>query len=252
MLHPIRKSITVSIGSVGESLTERVQQLKSHLSKEISNRSALLILLDSRGYYALLGVSEHATYHELKRAYRRLARKYHPDRNNSSHAESMIKKINAAFEILSDQEKRSQYDKSHLSIEFHEEEPQHDSQEKASKAYQFHPDNKSINGHNDISADGGRNNPRSVQLESVSSNLLDVPKGRFQISVEPSLCLAFGSCETLAPSVFVLEQNKRINPKVRIESETAESFESILAAAQTCPTKAIKIVDRYTGEQIYP
>lgn len=226
--------------------------MKSYLSKEISNRSALFILLDSRGYYALLGVSEQATYHELKRAYRRLARKYHPDRNNSSHAESMIKKINAAFEILSDHEKRVQYDKGDISIGFHEEEVQHDSQERVSKAYRFHPDNTGKNWHNDISSDGTQHKPRSAQLESISSNLLDVPKGRFQITVEPSLCLAFGSCETLAPSVFVLEQNKRINPKVRIESETAESFESILAAAQTCPTKAIKIVDRYTGEQIYP
>jgi molecular chaperone DnaJ len=207
--------------------------------------------LDSRGYYALLGVSEQATYHELKRAYRRLARKYHPDRNSSSQAESMIKKINTAFEILSDQEKRFTYDKSDTSIGFHEEELQHDSPERVPKAYRFHSDNKSANWHYDIS-DGAQQEPRSAQLESVSSNLLDVPKGRFQITVEPSLCLAFGSCETLAPSVFVLEQNKRINPKVRIESETAESFESILAAAQTCPTKAIKIVDRYTGEQIYP
>ena len=89
-------------------------------------------------------------------------------------------------------------------------------------------------------------------MQSTVSNLLDIPKGRFQISVEPSLCLAFGSCETLAPKVFVLEKNKRINPKVKIESETGANFESILAAAQTCPTKAIKIIDRYTGEQIYP
>jgi molecular chaperone DnaJ len=163
----------------------------------------------------------------------------------------MIKKINAAFEILSDQEKRFTYDKSDMSIGFHEEELQHDSPERVTKAYRFHSDNKSANWHYDIS-DGAQQETRSAQLESVSSNLLDVPKGRFQITVEPSLCLAFGSCETLAPSVFVLEQNKRINPKVRIESETAESFESILAAAQTCPTKAIKIVDRYTGEQIYP
>jgi ferredoxin len=64
--------------------------------------------------------------------------------------------------------------------------------------------------------------------------------------------MAFGSCETLAPKVFVLEKNKRINPKVRVESETGATFESILAAAQTCPTKAIRIIDRYTGEQIYP
>jgi molecular chaperone DnaJ len=49
-----------------------------------------------------------------------------------------------------------------------------------------------------------------------------------------------------------VEKNKMINPKARIASETGANLETILAAAQTCPTKAIKIVDRYTGEQLYP
>ena len=64
--------------------------------------------------------------------------------------------------------------------------------------------------------------------------------------------MAFGSCETLAPKVFVVEKNKRVNPKARVESETGADFDSIYAAAQTCPTKAIKIIDRYTGEQLFP
>ena len=42
-----------------------------------------------------------------------------------------------------------------------------------------------------------------------------------------------------------------INPKARIVSENAANQETILAAAQTCPTKAIKIIDRYTGEQLF-
>jgi DnaJ domain len=49
--------------------------------------------LDSKGYYAILRDSEDASFQEIKMAYRRLARKYHPDRNNSSFAEDMIKKI---------------------------------------------------------------------------------------------------------------------------------------------------------------
>ncbi|MGI0042628.1 MAG: ferredoxin [Nitrososphaeraceae archaeon] len=61
-----------------------------------------------------------------------------------------------------------------------------------------------------------------------------------------------GSCEVLAPKVFVLEKNKIINPKVRIESEDGASFEDILSAAETCPTKAIRIIDRHSGEQVYP
>ena len=64
--------------------------------------------MDAKGYYAVLGVSENASYHEIKRAYRRLARKYHPDRNNSSFAEDMIKNINRAFETLSDETKRKE------------------------------------------------------------------------------------------------------------------------------------------------
>ena len=64
--------------------------------------------------------------------------------------------------------------------------------------------------------------------------------------------MAFGSCEILAPNVFHIETNKMINPKAVVISETADKFEKILDAAQTCPTKAIIIIDRYTGKQIFP
>ena len=63
--------------------------------------------------------------------------------------------------------------------------------------------------------------------------------------------MAFGSCETLPPKVVVVEKNKIVNPKAIVKSETGADF-MILAAAQTCPTKAIRIIDRYTGEQIFP
>jgi molecular chaperone DnaJ len=64
--------------------------------------------------------------------------------------------------------------------------------------------------------------------------------------------MAFGSCETLAPKVFVVEKDKIFNPKAKVISEAGEDFDTILAAAQTCPTKAILIIDRNTGEYIYP
>jgi ferredoxin len=63
--------------------------------------------------------------------------------------------------------------------------------------------------------------------------------------------MAFGSCETLAPKVFVVEKDKMLNPKAKVISETAEDFDAIFAAAQTCTTKAIIIIDRNTGEQIF-
>src|SRR5437867_9122315 len=91
-----------------------------------------------------------------------------------------------------------------------------------------------------------------IITQATITQFLDVPKGRFNISVEPSLCMAFGTCERIAPSVFVMDKNKRINPRTKVESDVRVDFGTLLAAAHNCPTRAIKIVDRYTGEQICP
>lgn len=64
----------------------------------------------SNSLYETLGVSKDASGDEIKKAYRRLARKYHPDINKEPDAEDKFKEINAAYEILSDEKKRAQYD----------------------------------------------------------------------------------------------------------------------------------------------
>lgn len=78
----------------------------------------IIIATDVRGamaakdYYKILGVSRSATDKEIKQAYRKLARKYHPDVNQGdTAAEDKFKEINAAYEVLSDPEKRKKYDK---------------------------------------------------------------------------------------------------------------------------------------------
>lgn len=63
-----------------------------------------------RDLYEILGVSRDATQDEIKRAYRRLAREHHPDVNSDPAAEDRFKEVAAAYEILSDPEKRQQYD----------------------------------------------------------------------------------------------------------------------------------------------
>lgn len=193
--------------------------------------------MDCRGYYAILRVSKDANFQEIKKSYRKLAKKYHPDRNKSDNAEETIKKINEAFETLSDRKKRKQYDLESSNI--------FDLEESNNGEKQNLSDQKQENLQNFAKSEFKSNSGHD-------SSLLDTIRSRFHILIEPSLCLAFGGCESIAPKVFVVDKNKRINPKARVESETADSLDRIVMAAQACPTKAIKIIDRYTGNQIYP
>jgi curved DNA-binding protein CbpA len=240
--------------------------------------------LDAKGYYAILGVSEQAKYYEIRAAYRRLARKYHPDVNSSLPNQEMIKKINAAFEVLSDKDRRKQYDETFFGFnddntlqqqypkdmdngddnkdninEYLRQDKSDRDRDSGSSYGNFFSD--SNNNNNNTSE--GKYNYKDVNSQTRTSSTptpttttipgsLDISENRFHIKVEPSLCMAFGSCETLAPKVFVVEKDKMLNPKAKVVSQTAEDFDAIFAAAETCPTKAIIIIDRNTGEQIFP
>lgn len=69
-------------------------------------------MANKRDYYEVLGVDKSATDEELKKAYRKLAKKYHPDANpdNKAEAEAKFKEVNEAYEVLSDSQKRKMYD----------------------------------------------------------------------------------------------------------------------------------------------
>ncbi len=63
-----------------------------------------------KDYYKILGIARNATAEEIKRAFRKLAFKYHPDRNHEDGAEEKFKEVNEAYQVLSDRGKRADYD----------------------------------------------------------------------------------------------------------------------------------------------
>ncbi|RID63395.1 hypothetical protein BRARA_E02406 [Brassica rapa] len=79
--------------------------------RRCGNRRRGVTMSAGKDHYKTLNVGKNATLKEIKSAYRALARKYHPDMNKNPGAEDKFKQISAAYEVLSDEEKRSAYDR---------------------------------------------------------------------------------------------------------------------------------------------
>ena len=67
--------------------------------------------MSNRDYYEILGLQRNATDDDIKAAFRKLARQYHPDVSKEPDAENKFKEINEAYGVLSDSEKRARYDR---------------------------------------------------------------------------------------------------------------------------------------------
>nr|APB03095.1 DnaJ-like protein [Antirrhinum majus] len=125
----LRSYVTNKVSTYSHSTSGRIRSLASQSStmfpqeslnvlfnsvsdkNSCRRRGACLVVRASRDYYSVLGVSKNASKSDIKSTYRKLARSYHPDVNKESGAEEKFKEISNAYEVLSDDEKRSIYDR---------------------------------------------------------------------------------------------------------------------------------------------
>jgi len=81
------------------------------MENNIDNDSDCKKIIDRKDYYEILGLGKNATEDEIRKSYKKLAIKFHPDKNKSILAEEAFKKISHSFNILSNKEKKANYDK---------------------------------------------------------------------------------------------------------------------------------------------
>lgn len=99
--NPASFLLTLPLVYIHHLVREREKQ------QELEDWTAIM----GKDYYRILGISKDANEEEIKKAYRKLALKYHPDKNKESNAEEKFKEIAEAYEVLTDKKKRETYDK---------------------------------------------------------------------------------------------------------------------------------------------
>jgi DnaJ-class molecular chaperone len=214
--------------------------------------------------YRVLGLQEGASIKEVKSAYRKLALQSHPDRNTLDRESTKFKMIVEAYQIL-----RTEYKNT---IETHYSEKHtadsNNNSDFNSRSYSWgarksdRPPNEDWTRYTKYAENEYQNfwahyettfwnyyekvkskksyEPESIQDTSVSVN------------VDPGRCIACCSCETIAPSVFKVDKNVKVNPKSKVINEQGANSEKILDAAQTCPTKAISVSEKESCRKLYP
>lgn len=232
--------------------------------------------MNSYQCHQILGVGNDVTFKEVKSAYRRLALQFHPDKNMSEIGGQKFKEITEAYQFLRAEYKRAIGSKAHSS----QNTGSWDYQEKTSSKKHDFSGEQSWWGAKPTDKppeeDWGR---YTKETESAyqdfwryyektfweyyeraqgdakvndSEPLQEAVDVEVSVNVDHSRCIGCCSCETIAPTVFQVNKNVRVNPKSNVINQRGAKPEKILDAAETCPTKAISVTDADSKKQLYP
>jgi len=223
----------------------------------------------------ILMLSSDATFDDIKYAYRKLSLKLHPDRNKNEKDGRRFKNVLEAYHFLKGQNRLKNYNDRNKSTQKKSSynDRQHNPEEDWSrftkdfemdenfwrqyettfwKDYELRKNEAKKNDYGRAfwNENEERTSPKP-KTENRNSET-KIYKHGLSVRVEKTQCIACLSCETIAPNVFVIDKLTMINPKSQVHNQYGASEEKIMDAAETCPTKAIKVNERKSGRIIFP
>ena len=216
-----------------------------------------------------LNVNSDASFEDVKGAYRKLALELHPDKNKVVKDDKEFKKITEAYHYLKKEHKISKIKKSKKWTY---------TETKTKKKRNFRdrskwgpsPGKTPEEDWSRYTKDFETSDPdwwkeyEKKFWEEYNDTINSPPKEEFEkakepkkqpnlfVDVDPSLCIACCSCETIAPDVFRIDKITHMNPKSKVINPKGASFNKIMNAAETCPTKAIIVENKDLNKRLYP
>lgn len=239
--------------------------------------------MDIQSAYLELDVSEDDSPSIIKTKYRKLVLDLHPDRNNGKN-EARLKRITTAYHTLKDaakhristreqrtaqntrnsqrrtgrkpghkmqETKTPQEDWSRFTSEFEKDEAFWKEYERNfwdDYEKRLNTQSKFTDAQKTSQYSSSKKPDHKTQRTKTTTQRIS----RYDIRIDESLCIGCCSCETIAPKIFHIDKNVNVNPKSHVVDTLGNDIDTILDAAQTCPTKAIIVDDTMTRLQMYP
>ena len=232
----------------------------------------------------ILMVNNDATFEQIKYNYRKLALEFHPDKNNSKNTNEKFKMITIAYHFLKNQNKlrnfKNQSKETPTNSKNHQKPPyseknnhRYNTEENWSRfTKDFEMDENFWRQYEksfweDYEVKTRKNSDKknfenpfwdvkqkdvNPEPKNYQNNQSKAFNHNLSVDVDESLCIGCCSCETIAPKVFAIDKLKMINPKSHVHNQYGASYEKIMDAAETCPTKAIQVEERKSGKKIFP
>ena len=212
-----------------------------------------------------LNVNQKSSQEEIKTSYRKMALELHPDKNKEKNDDGEFKKITEAYNFLKKNEKDDtiyEQTKQNSGNQGVKPKPQWGAPndggipeqdwgkytrefEEGDPTFWKEYEKKFWEDYNARVRSDGKNGEYEKAREPSKQPDLSV-------SVDKSLCIGCCSCEIIAPGVFEINKQSQTNPKSNVINQKGAGVNKIMNAAETCPTKAIKVENIRTKEKLFP